>query len=226
MSSNAGLDVSSWTAASVQDAWAVADCLRGIHSAMVKWKHKDCEVFPQINIQRIQIWRAWRPGSGSSSTYPSATIRVIGTSRTARLKWPGVPCGCTTFVLWLPVVHLIVTSAVHVSGNLSSGCLQADEAKHVGLPKSHQHWTGHQKKLSAITHKLNVSGHMLIWTLFSCFSYLELVPTVCPHLSVSPCITYWSSHIHINTLSITTEWTSYMETKCCSLIRDLLHNIT
>jgi hypothetical protein len=45
--------------------------------------------------------------------------------------------------------------------------------------------------LSAITHKLlvNVSGHMLIWTFFLLlFWYVELLPKVCPHLSVTPCI--------------------------------------
>jgi hypothetical protein len=46
--------------------------------------------------------------------------------------------------------------------------------------------------LSAITHKLNVSGHMLIWTFFLVL-LCELVPKVCPYLSVTPsieCINY------------------------------------
>jgi hypothetical protein len=34
-------------------------------------------VFRQEKIQRIQIWRAWRPCSGSSSTYPLVMIGVI-----------------------------------------------------------------------------------------------------------------------------------------------------
>jgi hypothetical protein len=40
--------------------------------------------------------------------------------------------------------------------------------------------------LSAITHKLNVSGHMLIWTFFSLFLHVELVPKICPQLSITP----------------------------------------
>jgi hypothetical protein len=43
--------------------------------------------------------------------------------------------------------------------------------------------------LSALIHKLNVSGHMLIWTFFL-FWFVGLVRKVCPHLSVTPCITY------------------------------------
>jgi hypothetical protein len=46
-------------------------------------------VFPQVKIQRIQIWRTWRPCSGPSSTYPSAMI--LRTSRTVRLKCAGAP---------------------------------------------------------------------------------------------------------------------------------------
>jgi hypothetical protein len=38
--------------------------------------------------------------------------------------------------------------------------------------------------LSALTHKLNASGHKFIWTVF--FKYVELVPRVCPQLSVTP----------------------------------------
>jgi hypothetical protein len=40
-------------------------------------------------------------------------------------------------------------------------------------------WIGHDSILSAVSHKLNVSGHMLIWTFY-------LVPKVCPQLSVIP----------------------------------------
>jgi hypothetical protein len=40
--------------------------------------------------------------------------------------------------------------------------------------------------LSAITHKLNVSGHMLIWTFFLSW-YVELVPKVCPQFSATSC---------------------------------------
>jgi hypothetical protein len=41
---------------------------------------------------------------------------------------------CTTFVLCLPVVQLLVTLVDHVRGNLRSGCL----TKLAGLPKTHQ----------------------------------------------------------------------------------------
>jgi hypothetical protein len=41
--------------------------------------------------------------------------------------------------------------------------------------------------LSGTTHKLNVSGHMLIW-IFSFSWYVELVLKICLHLSVTPYI--------------------------------------
>jgi hypothetical protein len=41
--------------------------------------------------------------------------------------------------------------------------------------------------ISAITHKLNVSGHVLIWTFFFLFLYLQLVPKICLNLSVILC---------------------------------------
>jgi hypothetical protein len=40
--------------------------------------------------------------------------------------------------------------------------------------------------VSAVTHKLNVSGSMLIWIFFVLFWYVELVPKVCSHLPVTP----------------------------------------
>jgi hypothetical protein len=44
--------------------------------------------------------------------------------------------------------------------------------------------TYYKRTLSEITHKLNVSGRMLIWK-FVLFWYVELVPKVCAHLSVT-----------------------------------------
>jgi hypothetical protein len=41
--------------------------------------------------------------------------------------------------------------------------------------------------LSAISRKLNASRHMLIWTLFPSPPNVELVPKICPHLSVIIC---------------------------------------
>lgn len=66
-------------------AGTVADSLTVIHNAMVKCLfvvnssciQKGFLVSSQVNIQRIQIWQAWRPCSESSSTYPSVTIGVI-----------------------------------------------------------------------------------------------------------------------------------------------------
>jgi hypothetical protein len=68
-----------------KDAGVVADSLTGIHNAVVKclfafkWSyiHKGFQMSPQVKTQRIQIWRAWRPRSGSSSTYPSGMIGVV-----------------------------------------------------------------------------------------------------------------------------------------------------
>jgi hypothetical protein len=68
-----------------RDVGIAADSLTGIHNAMVKhpfvvkrsWLHKGFHVSPQAKIQRIQIWQAWRPCSGSSSTCSSAIIDVI-----------------------------------------------------------------------------------------------------------------------------------------------------
>jgi hypothetical protein len=67
-----------------KDAGVVGDSLTVIHSAMIKCLllvnrsciYKGFEVFPQVKIQRIQIWGVWRPCNGSSSTYPSAMIGV------------------------------------------------------------------------------------------------------------------------------------------------------
>jgi hypothetical protein len=78
-------------------AAVVADCLTGVHNALVKCLfavnrnciHKSFEGSPQVNILRIQIWRAWRPCSGSPSAYPS--VMILRTSRTARLKCAGAP---------------------------------------------------------------------------------------------------------------------------------------
>jgi hypothetical protein len=78
-----------------KDAEVVADSLTGIHKCHFvvnrSCRHKGFYVSPQVKIQRIQIWRAWRPCSGSSSTYPSVLISIIETSRTARLKCAVAP---------------------------------------------------------------------------------------------------------------------------------------
>jgi hypothetical protein len=83
-----------------KDAGVVSDSLKGVHNAMAKCLfivnrsciHRRVKVFPHVKIQRIQVWRgAWRPCSGSSSTYPSVMIVLLRTSRTAWLKYAGSP---------------------------------------------------------------------------------------------------------------------------------------
>jgi hypothetical protein len=102
-----------------KDAGEVVDSLTGVHTAMVKWLfvnrsciHNGFLVFPEVKIQKIQTWRAWRPCTGSSSN--SLLVMLLRTSRKARLRCVGTPL-----------------------------CI-----------------------LSAINQKLNVSGHMLMWTFF------------------------------------------------------------
>jgi hypothetical protein len=124
------------------DAGAVADSLTGIHSAMCLFVvnrtciHKGLQVSPQVNIQRMQVRRAWRPCSGSSSTYPSRML--VRTSRTARLKCFGAPS--RTHRIRAQTASGTSSSSVanHVRGNVGSGCLEADVAKHAGLPNNYQ----------------------------------------------------------------------------------------
>jgi hypothetical protein len=67
------------------DIGVVADTLTGIQNAVVKCLfvvnrsciRKGIQVPPQVKIQRIQIRQAWRPCSGSSSTYPSVKKGVV-----------------------------------------------------------------------------------------------------------------------------------------------------
>lgn len=78
-----------------KDAEIVVDSLTGIHKAMVKCLfvvnrgciHKGFSVFPQVKIQRIQIWQVRKPCSGSSSAYPLVMIGVIENTshRTSRM---------------------------------------------------------------------------------------------------------------------------------------------
>jgi hypothetical protein len=82
---NARLDTSHHGPHPFKNAGVVGDSLTGIQNVMVKCLvvvnrsciHKDLKVFPLVKIQRIQIWRAWRPYSESSSTYQSVMIDVI-----------------------------------------------------------------------------------------------------------------------------------------------------
>jgi hypothetical protein len=43
---------------------------------------------------------------------------------------------------------------------------------------------------TAVTCKFNVSGHMLIWHFFS-YWYVEHLPKICSHLSVTPCVSMY-----------------------------------
>jgi hypothetical protein len=114
-----------------RDTGAVADSLRDIHSAMMcifvvsrSWGLLDVPAGEAIedsspaNVEATQ-WVLYL----SVSWY-----LLLRTSRTAQLRCAGAPSACTTFVLWLPEVHLPVALADHVRGNLGSGCLQADVA--------------------------------------------------------------------------------------------------
>jgi hypothetical protein len=79
--------------------------------------------------------------------------------------------------------------------DLGSGCLYAVVIKHAGLPiisNPCPHINAELLLAStqysfSINHKLNISGHMLIW-IFCLFWYVELVAKVCPHVSVTLCI--------------------------------------
>jgi hypothetical protein len=81
----------------LQNPFKDADSLTGIHNAMVKclfvvnrsFIHKGFRVPPQVTIERIQIWRAWRLCSGSSSTYAPVLIGVTGniSHSTANRSW-------------------------------------------------------------------------------------------------------------------------------------------
>jgi hypothetical protein len=57
--------------------------------------------------------------------------------------------------------------------------------------------------LSTVGHKLNYSGHILIWTVFF-FCYVQMDPQFCPQLSVTSCIsvtdfgTRWNRCIYYN----------------------------
>jgi hypothetical protein len=51
-----------------------------------------------------------------------------------------------------------------------------------------RHFENYRSTLSAINHKLNVSGHMLIW-IFVLVLVVGLVPKVYPHLLFSPAYT-------------------------------------
>jgi hypothetical protein len=99
-----------------KDAGAVADSLTGIHSAMVKCQQElltqEYLDVPTGKTLRIQIRRAWRPCSGSSSTYPP--VMILGTSRTARLQCARAPSCMYRIRALTPVVHLPVPLADHV----------------------------------------------------------------------------------------------------------------
>jgi hypothetical protein len=69
-----------------EDAGVAVDSLRGIHSAIINKVPLRCQ--QELHTQRPlgvltginpedSIWRAWRPCSGSSSTYPLVMIAVI-----------------------------------------------------------------------------------------------------------------------------------------------------
>jgi hypothetical protein len=91
-----------------KDAGADADSLTGIHNAIVKCLfvvnrsciHRGFCVSPQVKVQRIEIWRgAWRPCSGSSSTYPSVILYIMIWYQVLFTTTDLVCCICTTDVM-------------------------------------------------------------------------------------------------------------------------------
>jgi hypothetical protein len=109
-----------------KDAGAVADSLTRIHNAMVKCLfvvnrsciHKGLHLFPQVKIQGIQTWRAWRPCSRSSSTYPSVMRGVTeNISHSAALM-----CRSTTCMYHIRALTASDTSSSSFgrSGNMKS----------------------------------------------------------------------------------------------------------
>jgi hypothetical protein len=101
---------------------------------------------------------------------------LLRTSRTARSTSMHVPRSCSDCQWYSFQWRLQI--------------MQADVAKHAGLPNSHQKdilKTHYKYTLVAVTHKFNVSGHMLMWTFFLLWC-VEVVRKICPHLSVTACI--------------------------------------
>jgi hypothetical protein len=137
---NPHLDTSHGPPHPFKDTGVLADILTGIHNTMVKCLfvvnriclYKGFSVSPQVKIQRIQIWGAWRPCSGSSTTYPSVMIGVIENISHSAAK----TCRST-------IMHSF-------SYNSQVKCFRT----HVDTD------------------------------IFSLFWCMELVPIVCPHLSV------------------------------------------
>jgi hypothetical protein len=112
-----------WTPLPFIDDGVVADRMTDTHNAMVNclfvasrsYINKGFQLFLQVEIRRIEFWRAWWSCSVSSSTWLSVTIVVgylVQSSQCAR-----APSG-----LYLPV-HL----PGHFIGNPSSVCLQASK---------------------------------------------------------------------------------------------------
>jgi hypothetical protein len=105
---------------------------------MVKWLfvvkrkcvRKGFQVSPRVKIQRSQILRAWRPCRGSFSTYQSAMIGVTeNISHSTAKMCRSTIHACTTFVLWLPVVHLPVALADHEEEfSVEVGCKPANKS--------------------------------------------------------------------------------------------------
>jgi hypothetical protein len=97
---NARLDTSHhWPSHSFRDGGAVADSLTCVHNAMkcLIVINRSCInnrvlMPPEVKIQKVQVWGAWRPHSGISSAYP--LVMIWRPSRTARLKCALAP-SCT-----------------------------------------------------------------------------------------------------------------------------------
>jgi hypothetical protein len=73
----------------VKDAGVAADSLKCLFVGNRGCVHKGFQVSPQVQIHGIQVWLAWRPCSGSSSSYPSVMKRVFeNTWHSSAKMWP------------------------------------------------------------------------------------------------------------------------------------------
>jgi hypothetical protein len=128
-------------------------------------------VFPQANIQMIQVWWAWKPCSGSCTIYP---LLMVGIWHLAQHSWnvPEHHSAFTTCMLWLPLVHLPVALADKCEKKtwewppVSQCCKMYASAKHLQTVLAHTLLLNCCWCLlsihSARIHRLNVSWHLLV----------------------------------------------------------------
>jgi hypothetical protein len=147
--------------------------------------HKGSEVSTQVKIQRIQVRRAWRPCGGSSSTYPSVMISVTenishGKAKMCRSTITHVPHSCSDCQwLWQAHVKGIVCKLTWQSMGTyqtitNNPCPHTDAEL---LELSTQSSFSRNSQIKCFRTRVDMD----------IFSYVELVPKVCPRLSVTFC---------------------------------------